>query len=65
MPALARLLYQLSHTKQVALQWIPAHCAKPGYEKDDLVKLGDEGDQPTIVCGYVEKAAVIKTALVY
>ncbi|XP_060572511.1 uncharacterized protein LOC132730568 [Ruditapes philippinarum] len=54
----------MSQTRQIAFQWIPAHCGIPGNEKaDELAKLGAEGDQPMNHISYNEKTTTIKAAM--
>ena len=44
---LTQALQQVSRTRRVVLQWIPAHCGIPGNEKaDTLAKRGAQEDQP-------------------
>ncbi|XP_060571271.1 ribonuclease H-like [Ruditapes philippinarum] len=64
LPELSEVLSRMSQTRQIALQWIPAHCGIPGNEKaDELAKLGAEGDQPMNHISYKEKTTTIKAAM--
>jgi len=64
LPDLSKVLSRMSQTRQVALQWIPAHCGIPGNEKaDELAKLGAECVQHKNHISFKEKTTTIKAAM--
>lgn len=64
LPAYDGLLFQLSHTRQVALQWKPVHCGIFGNTKaNELAKLRAKNIHPLNKISYDEKAMVIRTVM--
>jgi ribonuclease HI len=64
LPELSRAVSHVSHGRELALQWIPAHCGVPGNEQaDSLAKLGAKRDQPQNTVRHEEKVTLIKALM--
>ena len=60
-PDLAQAMQRLSISRQVTIQWIPAHCGVQGNEiADQLAKEGATLEQPDVQVSYKEKVTIIK-----
>ena len=64
LPQLMVHLQEAAKHRQVALQWIPAHCGIQGNEAaDELAKLGAREAQPDNSVSFTERKALVKAAM--